>query len=156
VAILNIGGVLEQYAPRADVDVTYIPVPEEGADSATWAGGWSVVIPAGTENVENAVRALTYMAGPEGQEVYSVESNHLPTLTELSDVFDSELNQFFVDLVPYSNSRPPLPVGVQYWDELSSAQEAVTLGQSEPEAALQNVQDRVNQRLERFCPLDMG
>ena len=148
---------IDRYAEEdMDFRVTYVPVAEDGADPVSWSGGWSMVIPTGTENVENAVRAMEYMAGPEGQEIYAVESNHLPTLTALSDVFDTEVNQFFVDLVPHSNNRPPLPVGVQYWDELTTAQEAVTLGQAEPAEALENVGDRVQQRLERYCPLDIS
>jgi multiple sugar transport system substrate-binding protein len=59
---------LERYGEDVEYEVTYIPVAEEGDEPTTWSGGWSVVIPAGTENVDNAVRALSYMAGPEGQE----------------------------------------------------------------------------------------
>ena len=149
---------IEQYAEDdMDFRVTYLPVVDEGDEPTTWSGGWSLVIPTDTENVENAVRALEFMAGPEGQEIYALDSSHLPTLLDLSDVFDDsgdEYLPFFLEQVDYSNNRAPLPVGVQYWDELTDAQEAVTLGQSEPTEALENVQNRVQQVLDDFCPIE--
>ena len=36
---------LAKAAPELDFGMTVMPVPEEGAESATWAGGWSAVIP---------------------------------------------------------------------------------------------------------------
>src|SRR5207248_516321 len=39
-----------QYKPNLHYGITYIPVPHEGDQPATWAGGWSVVIPKGAKN----------------------------------------------------------------------------------------------------------
>jgi ABC-type glycerol-3-phosphate transport system substrate-binding protein len=81
------------------------------------------------------------------------DSAHLPTYASLLDEADLYTDQhvFFKDLLQFSTSLPTLAVGAQLWDELTSAQEKVTLGESTPEEALQSVDDRVNQQLQRYC-----
>ncbi len=95
------------------------------------------------------------MCGEEAQRVYVEDTRHLPTLRSLQqeDALYTEEHRFFKDLLPDSKSRPPLPVGAQYFDELLAAQEAVTLNEAEPEEALQSVEESVQQRLERYCPI---
>ncbi|TCJ16900.1 ABC transporter substrate-binding protein [Rubrobacter taiwanensis] len=149
---------IDRYAPDLDYGITYIPVPEEGQEPATWSGGWALVIPEGAEQPEAAYRFMEYMAGEEGQRVYVRETQHLPTLERLLDEDEiyAESHIFLKELLPISNNRPPLPVGAQYWDELTAAQEAVTLNRQHPEAALESVANRVQPRLEQFCPLEVG
>jgi multiple sugar transport system substrate-binding protein len=144
---------LKQYAPTADVGVTYIPVPKEGDESATWAGGWSVVIPEGAKNPEGAWELIKWWAGPKGQRQYAEGAKQIPTVKELVD--DDSLFQgqyrFFRDLLDVAHSRPPLPVGALYWDELTAAGEAVILGEAQPQAALEQVYQRVQPQLQEFC-----
>jgi multiple sugar transport system substrate-binding protein len=146
-------GQLEQYKPNAPADVTFIPIPNEGDESATWAGGWSVVIPEGAKNPEGAWELIKWWAGPEGQRQYAEGAKQIPTVTEL--VEDDSLFQghyrFFRDLLDVAKNRPPLPVGALYWDELTAAGEAVILGDQQPEAALQQVEERVQSQLQKFC-----
>ena len=66
--------------PTSNFGLTIIPVPEEGAESATWAGGWSVVIPQGAKNPEGGWQFMQYIAGEAGQRTYTTETAHLPTL----------------------------------------------------------------------------
>jgi multiple sugar transport system substrate-binding protein len=144
---------LEQYAPKADADVTFIPVPKEGDESATWAGGWSVVIPEGAKNPEGAWELIKWWAGAEGQRQYAEGAKQIPTVKELVD--DDSLFQghyrFFRELLDVAHNRPPLPVGALYWDELTAAGEAVILRGQEPKAALQQVADRVQPQLQKLC-----
>jgi multiple sugar transport system substrate-binding protein len=146
------------YAPEVEYGFTVIPVPEEGGESATWAGGWSGVIPQGARNPEGAWRFLQYFAGEPGQRVYTTETSHLPTIrTVLEDasLFDDQHRVFADQLLPTAKNRPPLPVGARYWDELTSAWERVYLNQEEPATALATVKERVQPDLEGFCPIDV-
>jgi multiple sugar transport system substrate-binding protein len=59
--------------------------------------------------------------------------------------------RFFRDLLDVARNRPPLPVGALYWDELTAAGESVLLGEAQPEAALRQVEERVQSRLQEFC-----
>jgi multiple sugar transport system substrate-binding protein len=145
-------------APDVDYGITLMPVPEEGGESATWAGGWSVVIPQGAKNPEGAWRFMQYMAGEQGQRTYTTETAHLPTINRMledAELFGDEQHLFFAQqLLPTAKNRPPLPVGARYWDELTTAWERVYLNEEEPAAALASARSRVQPDLDRFCPID--
>ena len=143
-----------QYAPEIDYGVTYIPVPADGAEPSTWAGGWSLVVPEGANEPEAAYRFASYMAGEAGQRYYTKESAHLPTIEALvteADLYDEGHKFFSEQLLPIAKNRPPLPVGALFWDELTLAWEATYLNESEPQEALDNVADTVQGELQRFC-----
>jgi multiple sugar transport system substrate-binding protein len=142
---------MEEFAPRADYGITYIPTPD--GRKTSWAGGWSMVVPKGAKHPAEAFEFMKYIAGPEGQRVYTKETKHLPTWKALlsDNSLYTERHRFFKDLLPSASSRPPLPVGALYWDELTSAMQRVTLNQQTPKAALDTVASRVQARLQRFC-----
>lgn len=146
-------GNMERYAPDANYGVTYIPTAEEGGESVTWAGGWSMVMPQGAKEPEAAFEFMRYITGEPGQRFYVQETQHMPTVASLQD--DAELfegrHQFFSELLANARSRPPLPVGALYWDELTSAWEKMYLNQEEPQAALEQVAARVQPQLQPFC-----
>lgn len=142
----------------ADVGFTYIPVPSEGMDSTTWAGGWSGVIPQGAKNVEGGYEFLSYLCGPEGSRTYVEMNNNLPVLKELlesSDLFDENLTWVKDNLFPTTRNRPPLPVGAKYWDELTSAWQAIYLNQSTPEEAMGQAKENTQAELDAggYCPI---
>jgi multiple sugar transport system substrate-binding protein len=149
-----------KYAPEVDYGMTLMPVSEEGAESVTWAGGWSGVIPQGARNPEGAWRFLQYFAGEPGQRTYATEASHLPTINALledTSLFEDENHRFFAEqLLPTAKSRPPLPIGARYWDELTSAWERIFLNQEEPAVALATVKERVQPDLQGFCPIEIS
>lgn len=152
---------LPKFAPDIDYGITLIPVGKEGDQSATWAGGWSVVIPQGAKNVEGAAKFIRYLAGEPGQRTYATETKHLPTLNSLlqdpSLFGDDEQHRFFAEtLLPTAKNRPPLPVAVKYWDELTAAWQKVFLNEEESAAALATVKERVQGDLESYCPIEIG
>src|SRR5438132_8156997 len=74
---------LQKYAPNLHYGITYIPVPHQGDQPATWAGGWSVVIPKGAKNGSGGFEFMKYFAGEPGQRTYAKETTHMPTLKSL-------------------------------------------------------------------------
>jgi multiple sugar transport system substrate-binding protein len=144
-----------QYQPNLHYGITYIPVPHEGDTPATWAGGWSVVIPKGAKNAKGGFDFMKYFAGEPGQRTYTKETQHMPTwktlLTDTS-LYQGDLS-LFVKLLPTAHSRPALPVGSLYWDQLSAAQDAAVRHTQDPAASLKAAADTVNARLSQYCPL---
>jgi multiple sugar transport system substrate-binding protein len=141
---------MAKYAPDTNYGFTYIPVPNEGDESATWAGGWSVALIPDSQAPEQAWRFMQYFAGPEGQKVYTKETKHLPTLSALltdASLYD-DLHKTFLDFLDVATNRPPLAVGATYWEALTDAQGAVELNSKEPMAALQEVQEAVQPQLD--------
>lgn len=149
---------MAKYAPDVDYGITFIPVPKQGDQPSSWAGGWSATIPKGAKEPEAGFKFMQYFAGEPGQRLYTRETKHLPTVTNLlkdASLFD-ERHRFFSDqLLPIAKNRPPLPVGALYWDELTDAWEKTYLNQETPDKALATVKDRVQNQLQRFCPVEI-
>jgi multiple sugar transport system substrate-binding protein len=141
-----------------DVGYTFIPVPNEGDDPATWAGGWSGVIPQGAQNVEGGYDFLKYLCGPEASRAYVERNNNLPVLTELTtdtELLGPELSWAVENLFPTTHFRPPLPVGAKYWVELTTAWQSIYLNQATPEEALGQAKENTQADLDNggFCPI---
>jgi len=142
-----------------DVAYTLIPVPNEGDESATWAGGWSGVVPQGAKNPEGGYEFVRYLCGPEGSRTYTEMNNNLPVLTELTsdtELLGPDLTWVVENLFPTTNYRPPLPVGARYWDELTNAWESIYLNQATPEDAMAQVKQNVQSELDAggYCPIE--
>lgn len=148
----------KEYAPKMEYGITHMPVAKKGDKPTTWSGGFAFVIPKGAKNPDAAYKFMRYMSGPAGQRKYTKDTSHLPTRTALlkeKNLFDKRHRFFAQKLLPLSRSRPPLPVGAQYWNELLSAQDAVTLNQSTPRNALNTVASRISLRLGPYCPIEI-
>lgn len=147
---------LQTYAPSLDFGITYLPVPKAGDNPATWSGGWSLVIPKGAKNPEGAWEAMKYMCGQPGQKYYTTKTVHLPTwktLVKNKSLYNPNHAVFVEHFLPITQSRPPLPVGAKYWDELLSAEDQVNLNQQQAMPALKSVKNQVQPQLQHFCPL---
>ncbi len=146
---------MAQYAPDAKYGVTYIPIPKAGDKPSTWAGGWSWTIPKGAKQTASAFDFIKWMAGPDGQKMYTQLSSHLPTIKALAE--DASLfpgqHAFFQQTLSFASSRPALPVGGLFWDALTAAQNDVTDNVALPADALAKVIDKVQPQLNKFLPL---
>jgi multiple sugar transport system substrate-binding protein len=143
--------IMKDVAPTLDYGVTYIPAPN--SQKTSWSGGWSIAILQGSKNVDAAYQFLRFVTGDEGQTLLVKEAASLPTLKSLGqrkDLFAPEY-EFFLNLLPVSKSRPPIPVGALYWDKLKEAEEAVITNSQTPEKALQAVVETVQPQMDRFC-----
>ena len=75
------------------------------------------------------------------------------SLLDDESLFDEGHLLFAKTLLPTAKNRPPLPVGAEYWDELTSAWQKVYLNEEEPATALAAVKDRVQPDLQQYCPI---
>jgi multiple sugar transport system substrate-binding protein len=146
---------LKQYAPKLQYGVTYLPVAKKGDTPYTWSGGFAYVIPKGAANPDGGWKFIKYAAGPQGQKTYDIMTQHLPTYKSLlNDKSITGSQQFFANILKYSNSRPPLPVNAQLSNALNNAQTAVLLGGS-PESALKSVNTQVAPNMKQYCPFKL-
>lgn len=144
---------MASYAPDVKYGVTHIPVPKAGDKPSSWSAGFSVVMPQGAKNPDGAISYMKYMAGEEGQRIYTKDTSHLPTYKALlkdDSLFDGK-HDFFRQMLSYSRSLPTTPVGALLWDELTTAQDKVKLNQSTAEEALQVVEDHVQPQAQQYC-----
>ena len=142
---------MKDAAPNLDYGVTYIPAPN--GLKTSWSGGWSVAIMQGAKNIDAAYKLLRFVAGEEGQTILAKEASSLPTMKSLlqrKDLYAPEY-EFFLNLLPVSKSRPPIPVGALYWDKLKEALEGVITNSQTPEAALKAVVEEVQPQMDRYC-----
>ncbi|GHO49591.1 ABC transporter substrate-binding protein [Ktedonospora formicarum] len=148
---------IQQYAPQLNYGITYLPVLHKGDRPFTWSGGFSLVMPEGAPNTVGGWKFMKYMTGPKGQAIYTKVTSHLPTWQSLlNDTSLIQGNQkFFADMMKFSESRPPLPIGAQYSDAMDAAQSSVLLGTSTPEVALQQVYQRLQPQMQQYCPFKL-
>ena len=98
---------------------------------------------------DQAIKFMKYIAGPDGQRVYTKESTHLPTIKDLltdTSLYDPQ-HAKFLDLIKVAKNRPPLSVGAAYWDALTTAQGSVEANTMQPMDALNQVQTSIQPQL---------
>lgn len=142
----------KQYKPNVTYGVVPFPGPDGPAPYASWAGGWSWVIPKGAKNPEAAWNVINWVCGPEGQDMYCKGTYHIPTNKKAAEdpyYREDPLHAVFMDLLPVSHTRPPIPAGSLLWDELVNARSDIYHG-SDPAERLKQVDDKVNAELEKL------
>jgi ABC-type glycerol-3-phosphate transport system substrate-binding protein len=146
---------IQQYAPTLNYGVTYLPVLHKGDPPFTWSGGFALVMPTGAHSSAGGWEFMKFMSGPVGQAIYTRVTSHLPTWKSLlhNQHLITGNQRFFANMMSYSVSRPPLPIGAQYSDAMDSAQSSVLLGTATPEQALQQVYARLQPQIQQYCPL---
>lgn len=141
-----------RYTPDNNYGVVPMPGPDGPAPGASWAGGWSWCIPAGVEDVATAFDALAYFCGPEGQLKYNKDTFHIPTIKAAAEdpfFYEDPLHAVFMDLLPVSHARPPIPFGSKLWDlQVQAFRDIIPNGLKSVEEALQEIDDEINADLE--------
>jgi hypothetical protein len=56
-------------------------------------------------------------------------------------------------MLPTAKNRPPLPVGAEYWDSLTTAWQKAYLDQGAPADLLKADKDQVDADLKQYCPI---
>ncbi|EFH82368.1 ABC transporter substrate-binding protein [Ktedonobacter racemifer] len=148
---------IQQYAPKLNYGITYLPVLHKGDAPFTWSGGFSLVMPQGAHNTGAGWKFMKFMTGPEGQAIYTKVTSHLPTWQTLlqDDKLIQGNQRFFAGMMKFSESRPPLPIGAQYSDAMDAAQSSILLGTSTVDQALQQVYQRLQPQMDQYCPFKL-
>ena len=69
----------KKYKPDGKYGVAPFPGPDGPAPDASWAGGWSWVVPKGAQNLDAAWQSWRWTCGPEGQDMFNKATYHIPT-----------------------------------------------------------------------------
>jgi multiple sugar transport system substrate-binding protein len=142
----------EKFTPDTEYGVVPIPGPDGPAPFASWAGGWSWCVPKGYADVASAFDVCSYMCGEAGQDKYCKDTYHIPTIKSLADdpfFTDNPLHKVFMDLLPVSHTRPPIPFGSKLWDlHVKAYQDEIPHGLKTPEQAMQDIDTEINKDLE--------
>ena len=145
------------YKPDMEYAVTHLPVPEEGGDPFTWAGGFALTMPKGSSMSKAAWDFFKFYAGYEGQKIMMPQISRIPT--NLETVADpegwSQDIRFFVELMEVALSRPPLPVGTKLWDAMFTMQGSLNQGSDTPENLVKEAQQYVDPTMQQFCPISL-
>ena len=143
-----------RYKPDTNYGVVPMPGPDGPAPGASWAGGWSWAVPFGYDDVEAAFDACFYLCGPEGQLKYNKDTFHIPTIKSAADdPFFSEdpLHAVFMELLPVSHARPPIPLGSKLWDlQVKAFRDEIPHGLKTPEESLTAIDEEINAGLEEI------
>jgi multiple sugar transport system substrate-binding protein len=143
---------MHRYMPDGNYGVAPMPGPDGPAPGASWAGGWSWCVPEGNKDVASAFDVCSYMCGPEGQLKYNVETAHIPTIKAAAEepVFrEDPFHAVFMDLLPVSHARPPIPFGSKLWDlQVKAFRDEIPHGLKTPEQALVDIDIEINADLE--------
>jgi multiple sugar transport system substrate-binding protein len=135
------------------VDVTPIPVANEGDRSFSTLGGWNFFINAASDMQEEGWEFIRWMTAPEQLKMNALEGSKLPTRQALYD--DSEI----LDNVPVARlgkeaivqNSTPRPVSPFYSDmslELAKQYNASLAGDVSPEQAVNTLQSDLQQIVE--------
>jgi multiple sugar transport system substrate-binding protein len=142
----------KEYKPDVHYGVVPMPGPDGPAPYSSWAGGWSWAIPKGYKDIDTAFDALSYFCGDEGQLKYCKDTYHIPTsVAAAKDPFFREdpLHAVFMDLLPVSHTRPPIPLGSELWDlQYQAFRNDIPNGTKTPEQALTDIDTKINKELE--------
>lgn len=140
------------FKPDGNYGVVPFPGPDGPAPFASWAGGWSWCVPMGYEDVASAFDAVSYFCGPEGQLKYNKDTFHIPTLKAAAEdpyFREDPLHAIFMDLLPVSHARPPIPFGSKLWDlQVKAFRDEIPHGTKTPEQALVDIDTEINKDLE--------
>ncbi len=142
----------KQFKPDGHYGAIPFPGPDGPAPFASWAGGWSMAVPKGYADVADAFDAISYICGPVGLLKYCKDTYHIPTLKQAAEdpyFRDDPLHAVFMDLLPVSHSRPPIPLGSQLWDlQVKALQDEIPHGMKTPEQALADIDTTINKALQ--------
>ncbi|TSB45762.1 ABC transporter substrate-binding protein [Alkalicoccobacillus porphyridii] len=136
---------INQYNPDLNYGVTPIPTPT-GDNFSTWSGGMSIIMPKGSRNQEEAWEFMKYIGSEEGQRTFNEIDNQMSVIDTVNeDLYgDDPIMREFIDILPDSNARPPIPNGQLLWNELDKMVEYAIHGRGTPEELLEKVNNRVN------------
>jgi multiple sugar transport system substrate-binding protein len=147
-------------ARDADVDLSQLkivgafPVPEEGTDTATMAGGWSLAIPSTSEQPEMAWEFMKAMLDEEILGEMQVRFGELPTQETIAQNNEDQFAEFWneggvdrwselQELAPHAYGRPSFPTWPQVAAAITDMVQGVMFENADPQDAAEAAQQTV-------------
>jgi multiple sugar transport system substrate-binding protein len=124
------------------------PPPQGMAHTSTWSGGFCVVLPAGAKDPDPSFDLMRYLSDAPCQFLLAKLGLSLPTIKSVAsdpywNTVDPRVKQF-VDILPYSHSRPAIPQINLMNTQLNTARADVLSGKKGAAEALQEANQQVN------------
>ncbi|PWH07150.1 ABC transporter substrate-binding protein [Brachybacterium endophyticum] len=141
----------KKYAPKLPLKWTWLPVAKDGDPTYTWSGGFSLVLPKGSNLSRTTWEFMKHFTGFAGQSIVVPKLGSLPTNLEAitAQKYDPDA-ELFRQMLPNSTSRPPLPVGSAVSDAMDRAKTSVALGTKSPREVAEETQAMVVPKMDLF------
>jgi multiple sugar transport system substrate-binding protein len=134
--------------PSLDWTVWPAPPPTGVANTSSWSGGFCKVLPSGATHPDESFALMQYLSDANYQSTDMKSSLELPTIKALAqDPFWKTVDQrytTFLNVLPYSHSRPPVPQIDVLTKGLNDARTAVVTGKQTAKDALTQQNQVVN------------
>jgi len=158
--VWDIGAVniIQRYGADLDWGAAPCPYADDGVP-ATWSGGFSLVIPRGSREVDGAWALSRFILQDESQRYMATSSNKLPARKSASDdpfFQESDFWRLAVAQMEYSHYRPISPVGASLSTEMYVALDHVIHGKLTPKEALDVATRESQKALDRFMAKSRG
>ncbi|SEO19006.1 ABC transporter substrate-binding protein [Paenibacillus sp. OV219] len=146
---------LKKYSAQFDWGVAPMPAPS-GKKPATWAGGWSFVIPKGAVHEKEAWEFIKFVAGKEGTLLWAkrqMDNNDITAMPAVNEELNLKGNpnlKVFLDQMPKAYTRPVTPVGSFLWNETFRIQDLAINGRGTPQELLAQLKKNVNAELAKL------
>jgi multiple sugar transport system substrate-binding protein len=131
----------------------WAPPPPQGlTKTSTWSGGFCDVLPSGAKNPDQSFALMTYLTDATMQTIQN-KSGRLPTIISVAaDPYWNTVDprvKTFINMLPYSHSRPVTPQVNIINDQLNQALTAVLSGKQTATQALKAANDFVNTAIQQ-------
>jgi len=144
---------VERFGPDVRYGASVIPYPRDGGRESSWAGGFALIMPRGAANVEQTWDWFLFMDKPESEVLYCTKAGQLPVRPKAAEdpwFNRDEVRSLYVDLLAFSDSRPPLPIGQLLWNGLNDARDAVIHSKATPQEALDKLNEEANAEMQKI------
>jgi multiple sugar transport system substrate-binding protein len=120
--------------PKIDIGVIPIPHPN-GAETEAILGGWSLVVPSGAKNPDEAKTLVSFLAGAENQAVLTDTFPARKSAME-AERFQDPILKVFKDMLPYGRPVPAHPNWVQISQAYFDGIQRILLGDEDVQEAM--------------------
>lgn len=134
--------------------VAAFPVPSEGTETATMAGGWTLAIPQTSENPDDAWEFLKTMLAVDTLGTMQVQYGYLPTEENIANERQADFQEFWnqggedrwaelQELASLAYGRPSFPSWPQVGAAITEMVQSVMFAGTDPAQAAQSAQQTV-------------
>ena len=145
---------IQEQLGRDNVDFMLWPSAEAGSHAPGVSLGWAVGIWSGSQQKDAASRFLDYMTGPQADALWVEVGGQIPmrstTIDDLTAFFEQSHNRFLATTATGFGSfayLTPIEFDIGGWrQDLNQAAQDVIVGGLSPQQALEQAEQRFNQR----------